>query len=66
MEIKTNHNWREFVPGYALTDSERAEFDYLDETEWHDFKSSLLLHGFYIQKQKNRYEIYGIFENRTE
>lgn len=30
MEVTTDHKPREIIEGYALTEKERAEFDYLD------------------------------------
>ena len=39
MIIKTNNHWRDPIYGYDLTESERAEFDYLDpdDIDCHSF-----------------------------
>ncbi len=37
MNITTNHHWHNFLYGYELTTAERAEFDYLDDIDAHDF-----------------------------
>jgi hypothetical protein len=29
--VKTNHNYRPLISGWQLTDSERAEFDYIED-----------------------------------
>ncbi len=33
MEIKTNHQWREFIYWHELTEKEQQEFDYMDIEE---------------------------------
>lgn len=33
IRIRTDHKWRAIVYGYELTRKERAEFDYLDDSE---------------------------------
>jgi len=39
MLIITNHHWKSFLYGYELTEAEKAEFDYIPESEidTHDF-----------------------------
>lgn len=37
MNITTNNHWHSFLSGYELTATERAEFDYLDDIDAHDF-----------------------------
>ena len=39
MNITTNHHWRNFLYGYELPESVRADFDYLDDDEFatHEF-----------------------------
>ena len=37
MTIYTNNHWRQFVYGYELTDKEKADFDYLEDIDLHDF-----------------------------
>lgn len=37
MKIITNNVPRDFVCGYELTDAEKADFDYLDDIDSHDF-----------------------------
>lgn len=33
MHITTNNHWRNFLYGYELSESERAEFDYIDRDD---------------------------------
>lgn len=33
MDIITNHNWRNFLYGYELTESEKSDFDWIDSEE---------------------------------
>ena len=33
MQIITNNHWNDFVYGYELTDTEKADFDYIDEID---------------------------------
>jgi len=37
MKIITNNQYRNLIYGYELTDKERAEFDYLDDIDSHEF-----------------------------
>ena len=37
LTIKTNHQFRNLIYGYELTDKERAEFDYIDDIDSHNF-----------------------------
>lgn len=39
MEIITNHHWNNFLYGYELPESARADFDYIDAAEFdsHNF-----------------------------
>ena len=37
MQIITNNHWRNLEYGYQLSESERAEFDYLDDIDSADF-----------------------------
>jgi len=39
MKVRSNHHWRNLLYGYELTETERAEFDYLDWTEDGDAQS---------------------------
>jgi hypothetical protein len=32
-KVKTNHNYRPLISGFELSDSERAEFDYIENWE---------------------------------
>ena len=35
--IKTYSHWNNFLYGYELTEKERADFDYIDDIDSHDF-----------------------------
>jgi len=37
MKIITNNHWHNFLYGYELTATERADFDYLDNIDSHNF-----------------------------
>lgn len=37
MKIITNNHERQLIYGYELTESERADFDYLDDIDTHNF-----------------------------
>ena len=37
MKITTNYNWRNLLYGYELTAEQKAEFDYIDDIDSHDF-----------------------------
>jgi len=37
MKIITNNQYRNMIYGYELTDKERADFDYVDDIDSHDF-----------------------------
>ena len=37
MNIITNHQYRNMLYGYQLTDKQRAEFDYIEDIDFHYF-----------------------------
>jgi hypothetical protein len=37
MKIQTNRHWVNFLYGYELTEAEKADFDYVDDIESHNF-----------------------------
>jgi hypothetical protein len=37
MKIISNNQWRDFVMGYELTESERSDFDYIEDIDSHFF-----------------------------
>ena len=39
MNITTNRHWNSFLYGFELTDTQKSDFDYLDDIDSHEFIS---------------------------